>query len=72
MLASFWKGRSFSSAGSRRASAFSAAGEKKLWLRNHARIHRSTIWTPGSTFAFSRGLTDGLGRTPNPRCAAIS
>jgi hypothetical protein len=44
-----------------RIAAFNSTSEKKRWLRNRARIQRSTMRTAPSTLALSRGLRGRVG-----------
>jgi hypothetical protein len=53
---SFLKGRLFSQATRSRIARFASAREKNVRLRRAARIQRSAMRTPVSTFALSRGL----------------
>ena len=48
------------------AKAESSASEKNCRLRSAARIMRSTIWTPTSTLALSRGARTRVGTTATP------
>ncbi len=63
---SFWNGRSFSSISNASMAALSSASEKNWRLRRRARIQRSTICTPVSTFDLSRGLRTRAGRIATP------